>query len=169
MPTETAQAQFRLEQSRASIRESAGLIANCYCAEDDVFEDEKRRLIAGISNLVLNLDSRPAQSAALAARKIAVYLFATVFHPSGKGGLSESQEAEIATILSQHLILRVTASVSGASEAMRRACIDKVKEMSARWSCDLTEGDFDWKVETANEIAAALETVEPKEGENAEL
>lgn len=41
-------------------------------------------------------------SARVAAEEIASYLFATIFHPSGQGGISESQEAQIAAIISRH-------------------------------------------------------------------
>lgn len=45
-------ARYRLDKAQEAISEAAEGIANCYCPEEDVFEDEKRRLIVEISKVV---------------------------------------------------------------------------------------------------------------------
>lgn len=47
-------AEYRLSTARAAIADAAESIANCYCADDDVFEEEKRRLISMLSDVVAN-------------------------------------------------------------------------------------------------------------------
>jgi hypothetical protein len=53
MGTTKAEAeQIWLDKAQSSIHEASELIANCYCADEDDFQLEKRRLEQGISALI---------------------------------------------------------------------------------------------------------------------
>jgi len=71
----------------------------------------------------------------------------------------------VVKFVSEEEILDEISGVTAGGEAMRRACIEKIEELSAEWE---RLGDYGInagyvaKIRTANEIAAALETVEVK-------